>query len=72
MSKCVGQLCLTLCDPMDFSPPGSFVHEILEASILSGLPFPSLEDLPDPGFEPGSPSLQADSLPFEPPGKPLT
>ena len=27
----------------------------------SGLPFPSLGDLPDPGIEPGSPALQADS-----------
>ena len=36
----------------------------------SGLPFPSLGDLPDPGIEPGSPVLQADSLPSEPPGKP--
>ena len=36
----------------------------------SGLPFPSPEDLPDPGIEPGSPPLQADSLPVEPPGKP--
>ena len=31
----------------------------------SGLPFPSPEDLPDPGIEPGSPAFQADSLPFE-------
>ena len=36
----------------------------------SGLPFPSLGDLPDPGIEPGSPALQADALPSEPPGKP--
>ena len=35
----------------------------------SGLPFPSPGDLPDPGFEPGSPALQADTLPSEPPGK---
>ena len=35
----------------------------------SGLPFPSPEDLPDPGTEPGSPALQADALPSEPPGK---
>ena len=32
----------------------------------SGLPFPSPGDLPTPGIEPGSPALQADSLPFEP------
>ena len=36
----------------------------------SGLPFPSPGDLPDPGIEPGSPGLQADALPSEPPGKP--
>ena len=36
----------------------------------SGLPFPSLEDLPDPGIKPWPPSLQADSLPAELSGKP--
>ena len=36
----------------------------------SGLPFPSPRDLPDPGIEPRSPALQADSLPSETPGKP--
>ena len=35
-----------------------------------GLTFPSPRGLPDPGIEPGSPALQADSLPSEPPGKP--
>ena len=35
----------------------------------SGLPFPSAEDLPDPGIEPGTPALQADSLPSKPPGE---
>ena len=34
----------------------------------SGLPFPSSGDLPNPGFEPESPALQADSLSSEPPG----
>ena len=37
----------------------------------SGLPFPSPGDLPDPGIEPGSPTLEADALTSEPPGKPL-
>ena len=37
----------------------------------SGWPIPSPGDLPDPGIEPGSPALQADSLPAEPQGKPL-
>ena len=36
----------------------------------SGLPFPTLGDLPDPGITPRSPSLQADSLPSEPLVKP--
>ena len=36
----------------------------------NGLPFPSPGDLPNTGFKPGFPSLQADSLPSEPPGKP--
>ena len=35
----------------------------------TGLPFPPPEDLPDPGIEPRSPELQADTLPSEPPGK---
>ena len=34
------------------------------------MPFPSPGDLPDPGIEPGSPALQADTLSSEPPGKP--
>ena len=37
----------------------------------SRLPFPSLGDLPDPGIKPGSPALQADSLPTELRGKPF-
>ena len=37
----------------------------------SGLLFPSPGDLPHPGIEPESPTLQADSFPSEPPGKPL-
>ena len=36
----------------------------------SGVPFPSPGDLPDPGIKPGSPALQANALPSEPPGKP--
>ena len=36
-----------------------------------GLPFPSPGDLPNPGMEPGSPVLQADSLPIESPEKPV-
>ena len=36
----------------------------------SGLPFPSPGDPPDPGIEPESPALEADTLTSEPPGKP--
>ena len=36
----------------------------------SGLPFPSPGDFPNPGIEPGSPIVRADTLPSEPPGKP--
>ena len=57
--------CPTLCDPMDYSLPGSSVHGILQARILSGLPFPSPGDLPDLGIESNSPTLKADSLPTE-------
>ena len=66
------QSCPTLGDPVDCSPPGSSIHGILQARYWSGLPFPSPGDLPDPGIEPRSPSLQADALTSEPPGKPKT
>ena len=59
-----------LCDPMDCSPPGSSDHGILQARILEWVAFPSPGDLPNPGMEPGSPPLQTDSSPSEPPGKP--
>ena len=36
----------------------------------SGLPFPSPGDIPNPGIEPKSPTLQADALPWKPPGIP--
>ena len=38
----------------------------------SGLSFPSPEDLPNPGIEPRPPAMQADTLPSEPPRKPIT
>ena len=44
--------------------------EFCRQEYSSGLPFPSPGDLPDPEIKPGSLALQADSLPFEPPGKP--
>ena len=56
-------------DPVDYSPPGSFVHGILQErildihSLLQGI-FPTQ-------IEPGSTTFQADSLMSEPPGKPI-
>ena len=52
---------------MDCSPPGSSIHEILPQESWSGLPFPFPRDLPEPGMEPRSPAVQADSLLSEPP-----
>ena len=46
--------------------------EFSRQEYWSGLPFPSPEDLPDPGIKPWSPALQADSLPFELQGNPMT
>ena len=43
---------------------------ILQARILEWVAISFPRDLPDPGIKPGSPALQADSLPSEPPGKP--
>ena len=59
-----------------FATPWTVAHqtppsmEFFRQEYSSGLPFPSSGDLPDPGIEPGSPALQADTLPSEPPGNP--
>ena len=63
------QSCPTFCDPRDWGPPVSSVNGILQAKILECVAIPfSRGNLPDPGIKPGSPALQADSLPSE--GKP--
>ena len=67
----IAQSCPTLCDPMDCRPPGSSIHGFPRQEYWSGLPFPSPGDLPDPGIEPKSLTLQADTLTSEPPGKPI-
>ena len=64
----VAQSCPTLCDPMDTSWQAPLFMGFFRQKYWSGLPFPSPEDLPDPGIEARSPALQADSLPTEPPG----
>ena len=61
----VAQSCSTLCDSMDYT-----VHGIPQARILQRVAIPFSRDLPDSGIKLGSPALQTDSLPAEPPGKP--
>ena len=63
----VAQLCLILCDHMDFSRKSM---EFSRPEYWSGQPFPSPGDLANPGIELRSPALQADSLLAEPQGKP--
>ena len=61
-----------------YLPPGSRAYQaplsvgFSRQEYWSGLPFPSPGDLPNPGIEPRYPALQADALPSEPPGKPIT
>ena len=68
--------CQLLCHVWLFVTPWTVVHQALLSTgfsrqeYWSGLPCTSLGDLPDPGIEPGSPALKADSLPSELPGKP--
>ena len=57
-----------------FATPWTVAHQALPSTgfsrqeYWSGLPFPSPGELPDPGIEPWSPTLQAGALPSEPPG----
>ena len=64
------QSCLTLCDPMGCSTPGSSVHGILQARILEWVAIRFSRESSWPGNWTRSPSLQADSSPSEPLGKP--
>ena len=63
----VAQLCLTLCDPVACSPPGSSVHGILQARILDWAAICFSRGSSNQGIKPGSPILQANSFPSEPP-----
>ena len=55
---------LCICDSMDYTA------RILQARILDWVDFPFSRDSSNPGIKPRSPTLQADSLPTEPRGKP--
>ena len=63
----ITQSCPTLSDPMDCSHQAPLSMEFSKQEYCSGLPFPSPEDLPNPGIELGSPTLQVDPLPSDPP-----
>ena len=67
----VAKSCLTLGDPMDCSLPGSSVNRISQQEYWSGLPFPPPGNIPDPGIEPASLTLQVVSLPLSHQGSPL-
>ena len=67
----VAQSCPTLCDPVDCSPPGFSIHGILQARILEWVAISFSRGSSDPGIEPWSPTLEADALTSEPPGKSL-
>ena len=64
----------SLCCARLFATPWTVAYQVAlsmgfsRQECWSGLPFPFPGDLPDPGIEPGSPALQADALPSEPPG----
>ena len=64
----VTESCLAPCDPWTVSHQAPLSVELSRQEYWSGLPFSSLGDVPNPGIEPGSPALQADALPSEPPG----
>ena len=63
----VAQSCPTLLQPARLLSPWGFFRK----EYWSGLTCRFLGDLPNPGMEPRSPTLQADSLPSDPPGKPI-
>ena len=61
----VAKLCLTLATPWTATCQVPLSMGCSRQEYWSGLPFPSLGHLPNPGIEPGSPAFQADSLPTE-------
>ena len=64
-----GEVLTIPCPHLSKSVSNSVLSEFSRQEHWSGLPFPSPGDPPDPEIEPGSPALQADPLPSEPPGK---
>ena len=66
----VVKLCPTLATPWTVAHRAPLSVGFSRQEYWSGLPFPSLGDLPHPGIKPRSPALQTDSLPTELQGKP--
>ena len=66
----VTQLCPILCDPMDYSPPGSSVNGILQARILEWVAIPFSRGSSQSRDQTQVFHFAGDSLPSEPPGKP--
>ena len=64
------QTCPTFCDRWTVAHQAPPSMGFSRQEYWSGLPFPSPGDLPNPGIEPRSPTLQADALTSAPPGKP--
>ena len=72
LSCLIAKLCPTLCHPMDCIACQALLSmEFPRQEYWSGLLFPFPGDLPNPGIEPGSPALQADSLPLSHQGSPV-
>ena len=67
LNMLVTQLCPTLCDPLDCSPPGFSAHGFSRQE--TGVGSHSLLQEIFPGIEHMSPTLQVDSFPFDPPEK---
>ena len=61
-----------LATPWTVAYKGPLSMEFSRQEYWSGLPFSSPGDLRNPGIKPGSPTMQADALPSEPPGKPCS
>ena len=68
--KCLTLRVLLFVTPWTVAYQAPQSVEFSRQEYWSGLPFPSPGDLPNPGTEPEFPTLQADALPSEPPGKP--
>ena len=67
----VAQSCLTLCNPLDYSPKAPLFMGFSRQEYWSGSQFSSAGNLPNSGIKSRCPALQAESLPSETQGKTL-